>query len=147
MEETEKKQVIVPVNPKLSELLKKSEHELHKGTDRFIIAPEIIKNRVTNMKNSISRGFHHFYKQVEPEGNLTFKSLRKTYLTGLQLYMGNSATVLTHSNQDVVDKHYVDKQKIAEKAKDFVPFADEERQEKLEQVRQSKKQQSKELER
>ncbi|HEX5000916.1 MAG TPA: phage integrase SAM-like domain-containing protein [Bacteroidia bacterium] len=136
--EAEKTYVIFPVTPDIRKLLYEADHEHFKGTDKYILAPNLIKNRVRSMKDGLSRGFNHFYKLDHPDGKLTFKSLRKTYLTNLNKYLGNEAFQLTHSNQEVLDKHYLNKEKLAGKAKDFGTYHEELRKEQVQTLRASR---------
>ncbi|MDQ3050813.1 MAG: hypothetical protein M3Q95_08015 [Bacteroidota bacterium] len=143
--ESEKVEVIIPVTEDIERLLSEANYEHLKNSDAFIIAPEITENRVNTMRSAISRGFSHFYNISHPEGGKTFKALRKTYLTHMNKYLGNEATDLTHSNQAVLDKHYLNKEKLAEKALGFGTFNEEIRQADLNNVRTSKSHEEKKL--
>ena len=139
-EDREKTYVIVPVTEDIKKLLLEADHDQFKNTDQYIIAPKIQKNRVPTMRDAISRGFNHFYKLDHPEGQLTFKNLRKTYLTNLNKYLGNEATGLTHSNQAVLDRHYLNKEKLAEKAMGFGTYSEEIREKQIQGIRESRQQ-------
>lgn len=144
-EETMKKYVPVPISPVLRELLDEAGYAQYKDTDRYIIAPELELNRQRIMPDTMSRGFAHFYKQVEPEGNLTFRCLRKTYITGLALYTGgNAASITQHSDNRVLERHYIDKIAMAKATQGFEPFSHEnDRNEELKQMRDKSKNQDK----
>ncbi|MBK8875656.1 MAG: hypothetical protein IPN13_17770 [Bacteroidetes bacterium] len=122
-------------------------YEKYKGTDHFILATEQLDRK--SMPDSLSRGFAHFYKQIEPNGNLTFRSLRKTYITGLAIYTGgNAASITQHGDNDVLERHYIDKNAIAKAAKNFEPFSAElVRKGQLEKVRHNSQTLNKENER
>ena len=94
----------------------------YKETDKYLLAPEKIKHRET-LKNQMSKGFSHFYKQLNNGRKLTFKCLRKTYITHLALSLGLNARVITrHSGDAVIIKHYLDEKVISKVAEDFEVF-------------------------
>jgi hypothetical protein len=65
----------------------------------------------------------HYYKQLNTGRNLTFKCLRKTYITRLALSLGLNARIITrHSGEDVIIKHYLDEKVITKVAEDFEVF-------------------------
>ena len=71
----------------------------------------------------MSKGFSHFYNQLETDRHLTFKCLRKTYITRLALSLGLNARVVTrHSGDDVLNKHYLDEKVLSKVARDFEVF-------------------------
>ena len=144
-DESTKKYIPVPISPALRDLLDDVEYEKYKGTDRFILAPDLKLNRTKVMSDTLSRGFAHYYKQVEPEGNLTFWCLRKTYITGLALHTGgNAASITQHSDNKVLERHYIDKIAIAKAAQGFEPFPNEtNRKGELNQIRNQSKNQDK----
>lgn len=136
-DESEKIYSSIPVTRMIEQLLNESNYEKFKNTDRYLIEPDLISNRVKTMKDGISRGFDHYFKLVQPESHLTFKSLRKTYLTGLDLYMNGQASSLTHSNRRVLDEHYIDKKEKAKKAVGFEVYSEEmDRKNELKQLRE-----------
>ncbi len=94
----------------------------YKGTETYLLAPEKVTNRET-LKNQMSKGFSHYYNQLGTGRKLTFKCLRKTYITQLALSLGLNARVITrHSGEDVIIKHYLDQKVISKVAKDFEVF-------------------------
>ena len=107
---------------KLKEVLVENGLEQNEGTDHYLIAPEKTKNRET-LKNQMSKGFSHYFNQLETGRNITFKCLRKTYITHLALSLGLNARVITrHSGDDVLIKHYLDKKLIIRMAEEFEVF-------------------------
>jgi hypothetical protein len=68
--------------------------------------------------------------------------LRKTYITNLSLYMGGNAKAITgHSDDAVIDKHYLNKRAIAKVAQGYQVFPNEiNRKHELEQIRTNSKQ-------
>ncbi|MBK9638166.1 MAG: tyrosine-type recombinase/integrase [Bacteroidetes bacterium] len=133
----EKKYNYVPVTPQLMELLNELGFEKHKGTDTFLIAPDLKSNRNKVMVDSLTRGFSHYADQVAPEENITFKSIRKTYASQMQIATnGNARQITGHSSDAVLKDHYIDPQLIAKMSREFEIFpSDSNRESELEKVR------------
>jgi len=122
----EKKFIFIPVTSSLQALLDTLGYERHKGTNNFVLAPELKISRIKAMSDVLSRGFTHYYDQLNTGRKLTFKCLRKTYITNLSLYMGGSARAITqHSNEAVIEEFYLDKSAIAKAAQGFNVFSQE----------------------
>jgi integrase len=81
--------------------------EENKGSDKYIIAPEL--TRVT-VHNIICKGFTHFKRLAGIDEQKCFKELRKTFITRMEVEYGRDFTTLVsdHSNDAVVRKHYID---------------------------------------
>jgi integrase len=144
----EKKFVYVPITESLSELLKEMGEDKYKGTNKFILAPESTISRKKVMADILSKGFSHFYKQLNTGRNLTFKCLRKTYITRLEIFMGhaNTKAITGHSDDSVIEKSYLDKRELAKAAKNFQVFRnEEERGNNLKEIRETSKTNSKQL--
>ncbi len=134
----DKKYVYVPLTKSLRKLLSGIEYEKFIGTENYVLAPEIESKRNKVMADLLSRAFAHYYKQLNTEKHLSFKSLRKTYITSLSLHMRSSARLLTdHTTDAVIERHYSDKAELARAvSKTFEVFPPEkERKNELEQVR------------
>lgn len=102
----EKKYIYVPVILDLNLMLHKLKYEKYKGQDRFLIAPLSSRKRET-LKEDMSKGFTHYWKQVDSGKKLQFKNLRKTYITRLNNYTNGQADTITgHAGQEVIMKHY-----------------------------------------
>jgi integrase len=146
--EEDKKYNYVPVTPQLKKLLLELGYEKYKGTDNFILAPELNHNRTKYLMDNLSRGFGHYYEKLGTGRKLTFKSLRKTYITNLTLYMGDNARlVIGHSSNAVRDKNYIVKEEIAKQAVNYEVFSEEhDRKTELEQIRNNSKQNQIEME-
>lgn len=138
--EEEKKYIYIPITKSLEQLLVELNFKENQGKDIYILAPEITINR-KDMCDVLSRGFSHYYSQLSSDKKLSFKSLRKTYITNLSIFMGGNAKAITqHSDDAVIERHYLDKQALAKAAKGFQVFSDEpERKRELAQTRNSKK--------
>jgi integrase len=135
--EEEKKYIYVPLTNSLRQLLDEMGYQEMKGSDNFILAPEVKGKRGHPMEDLLSRAFTHYYKQLNTGRELTFKSFRKTYITNLSVYMGSNARAITgHTNERTIDEHYKDKQVIAKAARNFEVFSKEvERKNDLQEIR------------
>lgn len=145
--EAEKKYIYVPVTRALRELLNETGYEKYKGTDRFLIGPEIERDRNRVMSDNLSRAFSHYFNQVS-DRKLTFKSLRKTYVTAAHIFTGGNAKALSgHSGNAVVEKNYLAQKVLAQAAVNFEVFpAEMERKDELEKLREDSKQNKIEIE-
>ncbi len=85
--EEDKKYRTVFLTRELCGLLDEMGYQEMKGTDNYILAPEVKSNRGKPMTDLISRAFTHYYKQLKTGRKLTFRSFRKTYITRLAIYM------------------------------------------------------------
>ena len=120
--EESKKLIYIPLTGTLKKLIIENGYEQYKGTASYLLAPEKTSNRET-LKNQMSKGFSHFYKLLETDRQLTFKCLRKTYITHLALSLGLNARVVTrHSGDDVLIKHYLDEKVLSKVAENFEVF-------------------------
>lgn len=69
-------------------------------------------NRET-LKSVCSKAFTHFWRLTGIEKDITFRNLRKTYITKIRTILGDRTSVLNiHKNDDIQIKHYIDKQEI-----------------------------------
>jgi integrase len=135
--EKDKKYKKIPLTKSLCELLDEMGYKDFKGTDNYILAPEI-KSRGEAMCDLLSRSFTHYYKQLNTGRHLTFKSFRKAYITALSVYTrgANVMDYTGHKNERTIEQHYKDKSVIAKSLWDFEVFsAESERNNELEQVR------------
>lgn len=118
---SQKRFVFIPITPQLRSLNDDLGFEGYKksGVNRYLIAPEIVHNRVATMSDALSRSFTHYYKQVDPNEVLTWKCLRKTYLTKLKIFLQKGTSkidvkdISNHSSDAVLEKHYFDQRLIA----------------------------------
>ena len=150
-DEQSKSYIYIPVTDSLFSLLKKLGYEENKDTDKYILAPDIIENREQRMSIALSNGFTHYYKKSNGEKDLTFKCLRKTYITSLDIYLRqgiNIKEISGHANNAVIDKHYLDKKELAKSLRGFKVFSNEpQRNEELEEIRNESKVKQNDLER
>lgn len=143
--EAEKRYNPTPVTPELMQLLNEMGYEKYKGTDNFILAPEVNISRGKVMCNILSRSFAHYYKQLNTGKKLTFKSFRKTRFTEYQWKFGDNARFITgHTSTNILGTRYVDRNEIAAKAVDMMDAQNEsQNQMELKKVREESKTQQK----
>jgi integrase len=140
--EEEKKFIYIPVTDSLKKLLDELGYTIYIGMDNFILAPDIKISRGRVMSDVLSRGFTHYYDQLKTGRKLTFKCLRKTYITNLEIFMngGNTKAITGHSDDQVIERSYLDKKEMAKAAQGFTVFSKEgERDHQLEEIRRTKK--------
>lgn len=106
------KMVFVPVIPQLKSLLYEMGFEENIGSNTFLIAPDEKSSRRTII-NKLSKSFTFYYKKLNTGKNISLKHLRKTYLTHLQILTGNAIAISGHSNEEILDEHYIDGVEIA----------------------------------
>lgn len=120
--DSSKKLIYIPITKKLKEILVENGLNQYADTDNYLLAPEKTEYRET-LKNQMSKGFSHYYKQLNTGRNITFKCLRKTYITHLALSLGLNARVITsHSGDDVLIKHYLDRKLLLKVTENFDVF-------------------------
>lgn len=148
-EEVQKKVNSTPITQSLWQLLDEMGYEKYKDSDKYILAPEVTISRQKVMCDALTRGFTHFYKQLNTGRGLTFKSFRKTYLTALEYHFGENARMISgHSSNAILLGSYVDPVAKATSASSLVLFPSETmRKNELEVVRNETKnnQQQKDL--
>ena len=140
--EEEKKFIYIPVTDSLQKLLDELGYPIYKGMDIFILAPDIKISRGRVMSDILSRGFSHYYDQLNTGRKLTFKCLRKTYITNLEIFMGggNVKSITGHSDDQVIERSYIDRKQMAKAAQGFNVFSSEkERDHQLKEIRTTTK--------
>jgi len=125
----ERRHYYVPIFPALRMLLdylKKriSDHGLSLTPDTFLIAPWE-SHTITDPAKKIgrrksmmvlgSKSFNHFLRQIEPETELTFDNLRKTYITQVNTTVAvkTASQVAGHSKTRVTVDNYIDQAETA----------------------------------
>lgn len=103
-------EIDIPITLQLAEILINLRWSEYKGTNHFIIANEEKFSRETLM-DIMSKAFTYFYqKTTNPRPEISFRNLRKTYITYLRSILGVNARIITgHSSNDIIDNHYEDK--------------------------------------
>ena len=144
--EEEKKYIYVPVTDSLKGLLNELGYEKYRDADNFILAPDvnICRNRI--MSDALTLGFSHYYNQLNTARKLTFKCLRKTYITNLQIFFsgnGDTKAITGHSANKVIEENYIDKKEIVKATRSFSVFSKEnERADELKEIRNVEKNKS-----
>ena len=88
--------------------LQKLGYNKYKNTDRYITAGNSNRKRET-LKEDMSKSFTHYYKLLGNEKELSFKHLRKTYVTLVNNFTNGKGEVITgHSGQGIIMKSYHD---------------------------------------
>ncbi|WP_025740876.1 site-specific integrase [Aquimarina pacifica] len=114
---------IIPITKGFKDLIDQLGYQEYKGSDQNLIFQDRKKPISTWMKERLSGGFSHFYKQLNTGKELDFKCLRKTLLTYLKKAMKGDARLLSsHSTDEVLDTHYVDHRIIDKAIKEFQIF-------------------------
>jgi integrase len=128
-----KKMIYVPVTAELQQLLNELGYEKYKGSDRYLLAPNITEDR-TNLIQNYSRAFSHYYSLLNTGRKLNLKCLRKTYITRMAIRMGSEVKSITgHSGNEVL-KHYINQEEVAISLRNFSVFGSS-RTNELEEVR------------
>ena len=134
-----KKLIYIPVTKSLQELLHELGYNKYYGTDEYILAPEVKSSRDKIIPNVLSRGFTHYYEQLKTGKHLTFKCLRKTYITSLKIASGGGdiKAITGHSSDKVLDHYVVDRDLAKWAARTHEVFPERsKRDEEIENVRQ-----------
>jgi integrase len=114
----------VPITARFWKILKDNGYEKYKGTDKYVICPESEMSRV-HLMNKISKTVSHYMDRAGlPEG-LSLRHFRKSFSTEVSLVAGSQTHKITdHGSERIVDDHYKDKARIAEKMSKKKLFAD-----------------------
>jgi len=114
---------VIPVTKSLKKLLFRMGYENKKGSSQYILQPDRRKTSTYAMMDNLSKGFSHFYKQLNTGRELQLKSLRKTYLTYLSSAMsGDTKKLSSHTTDDVLQKHYIDNKVVSKAVKELSIF-------------------------
>lgn len=136
----EKKIIQLPVTEPLKNLLNELGWDLNRNSSSFILEPNLNIDRKRVMSDILSKAFSHYYNQLNTGRELTFKSLRKAYLTSLDLYLSKGITttqdVSGHSSEKILETNYIDKKLRAQSLYSFRVFGKEdERSDELQEIR------------
>lgn len=119
--EDEQLPIEVPITKQLADLLIKMGWKDKATVDEYMLAPDM-DNR-TYVMYALTKGFQHYYRQIDnPREGISFKCLRKTYITYVRAILADKAKIITgHSKDSTIKDHYEDKklsrEKIAKKLK------------------------------
>ena len=91
-------------------------YENLKNSNQYLLAPERLHRR--QIAAEISRAFSIYYRQLNNGRAITFRNLRKTYMSVAMNDYGAASTALTgHKNISTTLTHYFDKKVTRENAK------------------------------
>lgn len=108
-----------PIFPELYDFLMEMGYEEHKDSDRFIVAGDEVKKRVT-LANDLTNSFGFYRDKVGLNKDVQLKGLRKGYVTRMRNEFGDNANFFTgHKSSRVDKKHYYDAKEIFEKVVGF----------------------------
>lgn len=110
----EERKLFTPVTKEILDFLI-SQGYGKRPADDFILAPEILHRRVAEMRQCLTRGFSHYFKIANPDcrREVSFKTLRKTYLTNLAIHMGKDVTAVSGHSDTQVLRHYLNEKQLA----------------------------------
>lgn len=97
----------ISINTDLMNLLLKLGYHDKKQTDDFILFPErqILKKTIMN---DLSKGFTHYKKMANIDKKVSFKNLRKTYLSWVNAVMNKDTCILSsHSTYEILERYYI----------------------------------------
>jgi integrase len=96
----------IPLTKSLKEVLVEMGYDTKKYSRDYLLQRENNES-IEWMESCLSRGFSHFIK-FATDRKLTFKHLRKTYITMLTMQVGDKAKLLTgHTNNETIKNHYL----------------------------------------
>lgn len=102
-----------PITQDLADLL--LQFEITDEED-YIVVPEMA-NRAT-LKKFVSKAFTHYWRVAGLKRKVSFKNLRKTYMTRLTAVIGSKAMFVKHNDDKTAIKHYLKKKELLEATKD-----------------------------
>jgi hypothetical protein len=105
---TTRYQSFTPITTDLAEVL--TRFNLSANDQDYIIAPEY-KNRAT-LKKLLSSSFTHYWRATGLQRKVTFKNLRKTYITRITDMIGEKAMFIKHGSEKTSIKHYLNKKEL-----------------------------------
>lgn len=98
----------IPINTDLMNLLLEFGYNDKKQTNDFILFPERQVLTKTIM-NDLSKGFTHYKKMANIDKKVSFKNLRKTYLSWVNAVMNKDTGILSsHSTYEILERYYID---------------------------------------
>ncbi|MGZ3931004.1 MAG: hypothetical protein ACXVP0_06440 [Bacteroidia bacterium] len=107
------------ITKELAALLIEMGYEQYKGTDKYIVATEELKMNRAHVAVLISKSFTHYYRQLNTGKQVSFKHLRKAFMTSALIEFGSASPALTnHATVNMTNKHYHDKSVTRDQAKE-----------------------------
>ncbi len=97
----------VYINPELATILARlTKHQ--KSEDDYVLVPDT-KNR-TGLRQFVNKAFKHYWKQVNPDKNLTLNNLRHTYINAILNSIGEEG-IPVHNKKETAVRHYLSKKR------------------------------------
>lgn len=103
-----------PITADLAELLVEFKMTDPEG---YIVVPSH-KGR-SSLKKFVSKAFTHFWRKTGLKRKVSFKTLRKTYVTRLASLIGEQALYVKHNEDKTAIKHYLNKKELLEKTQNI----------------------------
>ena len=100
----------VVITDDLMDLLIRLGIEKYLGSDNYIFVPEW-ENRKT-LKEFMSKSFSHFWKTTGIQKEVSFRHLRKTYITQMMALLGDKAKNVKHTNDKTAAEYYIFEKEI-----------------------------------
>ena len=97
----------IPISADLQELLNSLGHEKLAGTSDYILYPERTETIQTLMEVT-SRSFTHYKTRAGITKDISFKHLRKSYVSLLHYHLGKDTGMLTSQSERIMVEHYLD---------------------------------------
>lgn len=116
---------LIPITIDLFNLLTKMGASKYEGSEEFVISPEH-KNRTT-VREWISKSFTHYWLMNNFNPEISFRHLRKTYVTLIYSQFGDKTKAVTDQNVDTILEYYLNKKTIVSQAKNLSLYDLEER--------------------
>jgi integrase len=102
----DKKYLYIPISEGMLQLLIELGYDHHKGTDHYLLAPEILKNRHT-MLDKLTRAFTYYYSQLDTGRHLTLYSCRRANITEEYLNRAPGVAPIHHSSDKIEKASYI----------------------------------------
>jgi len=99
-----------PITTDLAKLLEKLGFMKNMGSESFVFASEVVNREL--LKLHMSRAFTHFWKAAGNRQGITFKHLRKAYITRLTIMLGDKSIGIKHSGATMIREHYLKQEEI-----------------------------------
>lgn len=117
---------IIPITKGLNDFLLTLGYDQYINSDTFILCPDRSKLSINTITENMSKGFSHFYNLLDTGRKLQLNCLRKTYLSYLNLVLGDDTRFLSsHSGTRVLEEHYIDPKMVRKAVADLNIFGEE----------------------
>ncbi len=97
----------VYINPELALLLAKLSKDQNEA-DGYVFVPEHTNRK--SLRSFVAKAFKHYWKQVNPDKDLSLNNLRHTYINAIYNRIGEKG-LSVHNKKETAIKHYLSKKK------------------------------------